>query len=91
VPILLNLERTVDGGTFDNLITMIIHCPVIFGWMSKIGITNKVVCFGVDGVTIFQGFKTSVTTQLINKHCPLLWGFIVWRINVILLSRLYHP
>ncbi len=53
VPILLKLERIVDGGTFDNLITMIIHFLVIFGGMSEIDITNKVVCFGVDGVTIF--------------------------------------
>ncbi len=53
MPTLLNLERIVDGGMFDNLITMIIHSLVIFGGMSKIDITNKVVCFGVDGVTIF--------------------------------------
>jgi hypothetical protein len=51
MPILLNLERTVDGHTFDNLITMIIHYLVIFGGMLETDITNKVVCFGVDGVT----------------------------------------
>jgi hypothetical protein len=62
VPILLNLEKTVDGRTFDNLITMIVHYLVIFGGMSKTNITNKVVCFRVDGVIIFQGLKTGVTT-----------------------------
>ncbi len=35
VPILLNLERIVDGGTLDNLTTMIIHSLVIFGGMSE--------------------------------------------------------
>ncbi len=58
----LNLERTIDGSTFDNLITMIIHYLVILGGMSKIDIINKMVCFGADGVTIFQGLKIGVTT-----------------------------
>jgi len=41
---------------------MIIHYLVFFGGMLKTDITNKVVCFGVDGVTIFHGLKTSVIT-----------------------------
>jgi hypothetical protein len=41
VPILLNLEKIINGGTFDNLFTMIIHCLVYFGGMSEIDITNK--------------------------------------------------
>jgi hypothetical protein len=28
----------------------------------------KVVCFGIDGITIFQGLKTGVTVQLMAKH-----------------------
>lgn len=31
-------------------------------------IVNKVVYFGVDGVTIFQGLKTGVTVQLMAKY-----------------------
>jgi hypothetical protein len=42
--------------------------------MSKINLANKVVCFGVNGITIFQGLKISVTIQFTNKHCPFLIG-----------------
>jgi hypothetical protein len=74
VPILLNLERIVNGGTFDNLTFVIIRYCIIFGGMSKIDIANKVVYFGVDNVTIFQGLKTNVIVQLVNKHCPFVLG-----------------
>jgi hypothetical protein len=60
VPILLNLERIVDGGMFNNLIIMIMHFLVIFGGMSKTNIANKVVCFGANGIIIFQGLKVGV-------------------------------
>ncbi len=68
VSILFNLERIVDGGMFNNFIVMIIHFVVIFGGMLEINIANKVVCFGVEGVIIFQGLKTNVIVQLINKY-----------------------
>jgi hypothetical protein len=42
--------------------------------MSKIDLANKNVCFGADGVTIFQGFKINVIIQLTNKHSPFLVG-----------------
>jgi len=74
VPILLNLERIVNGGTFYNLTFVIIRYCTIFGGMSKIDIANKVVYFGVDNVTIFQGLKTNVIVQLVNKHCPFVLG-----------------
>jgi hypothetical protein len=54
MPILLNLERVIDGNTFDNFIVIIIH-SLVFGGMSEASITNKVVYFGFDGVIIFQG------------------------------------
>jgi hypothetical protein len=72
VPILLNLENIVDGGMFNNLTIVIIHFLAIFGGMSKIDIANKVVCFGDDGVIVFQGLKISVIVQLISKHPTFL-------------------
>jgi hypothetical protein len=32
---LLNFERIVDGGTFNNLIVVIINSFVVFGWDVK--------------------------------------------------------
>ncbi len=70
VPILFNLEKIVDGGTFDNLTNVNIRSLVVFGGMLKSNLANKVVCFRVDGVSIFQSLKTNVFVQLINKHFP---------------------
>jgi len=36
--------------------------------MLKTNLDYKVVCFGVDGVIVFQGLKTNVSIELINKH-----------------------
>ncbi len=77
MPILLNLEMIVDGSTFDNFTIIIIHFLVVFGGMLEIDLGNKVVCFGVDSVIIFQGLKIGVIVLLINKHCLLLIG-IYW-------------
>jgi hypothetical protein len=60
VLILLNLEKIVDGGTSNNLTTIIICYLDIFGGMLKIDLGYKVVSFGVDGVIVFQGLKTNV-------------------------------
>jgi len=35
-----------------------------FGGLSDRDLATKVVCFGVDGATTFQGIKTGVATQL---------------------------
>jgi hypothetical protein len=68
VPIFFNLEKIVDGGTFDNLTSISICFLVVFGGMSKFDTANKVVCFGANDVTIFQGLKTNVIVQLVSKH-----------------------
>jgi hypothetical protein len=69
VPIFLNLERIVHGGTSDNLTSIIIRSLVIFGGMLETNITNKIVCFGANSVIVFQSLKSDVTIQLVSKHC----------------------
>ncbi len=73
-PILLNLERVVDEGTSNNLIATIVHSFTNLGGLLVVDVVNKVVCFGVDNVTIFQGLKTGVIIQLMNKHNPFIVG-----------------
>jgi hypothetical protein len=68
VPIPLNLGRVVDGATSNNFITMIIHSFIVFGGLLEVDIANKVVCFRVDGITIFQRLEIGVTIQLMAKH-----------------------
>ncbi len=64
----------MNGGTFNNLTYVIIHSPTIFCGMLKTNITNKVVYFGVDSVTIFQGLKIGVAVQLVSKHYLFVVG-----------------
>jgi hypothetical protein len=44
VPILLNLERIVDGGIFNNLTIIIICSLIVFGVMSKTNLANLKWC-----------------------------------------------
>jgi hypothetical protein len=53
VPILLNLQRVVDGATSNNLIVIIVKNLMEYGSLSEINIANKLVSFGVNDVTIF--------------------------------------
>jgi hypothetical protein len=39
--------------------------------MTKTYVANKLVCFRIDGVTIFQGFKNGVTTKLMQEPCSI--------------------
>jgi hypothetical protein len=74
-PILLNLERVVDGNTSNNLIVIIICFLTNLGGLLVVDVANTVVCFGANGVIVFQGLKTCVTFQLImNKHSHFIVG-----------------
>jgi hypothetical protein len=39
-----------------------------FGRLNETKVANTLVCFGANEVTIFQGLKFGVTTQLMHKH-----------------------
>jgi hypothetical protein len=51
--IMLNLQHVVDGTTFDNLTSFIEKNLMEFGGLSETNLANKLVCFGVDRITIF--------------------------------------
>ncbi len=73
-PILLNLEKVVDESTFNNLTATIVCFLIDLGGLSVVDVVNIVVCFGANGVTIFQGLKTCVIFQLLmNKHSPFIF------------------
>lgn len=67
----------MDGTTFGNFILVIVYSFIVFGGLLNVDIVNKVDCFGINGVTMFQGLKIGVTIQLkINTTLTLL-AFIV--------------
>jgi hypothetical protein len=45
----------------DNLTKVIMETLTIGGGLSKDQIAQKFICFGVDGVNVFQGTKNGVT------------------------------
>jgi hypothetical protein len=64
VLILLNLQHVVDGRTFNNLTPLIVKKLMEFGSLSETNLANKLVCFGVDGVIVFQGVKNVIIPQI---------------------------
>jgi hypothetical protein len=74
VLIMLNLQHVVDGTTSDNLTSLIVKSLMEFGGLSETNLANKLVSFGVDRVTIFQGVKNGVKAQIMQKHAPFVDG-----------------
>ncbi len=51
---------------------MIVQSLVGFEGITKIDMVNKLMCFGANGSTIFQGVKMSVNTQSMQEHIPFV-------------------
>jgi len=64
----------MNEATFDNLTHLIVECLVMFEKLNEPKVANKLVCFGANGMIIFQGLKPNVTTQLMQKHIPFVSG-----------------
>jgi len=45
----------------DNLMKVIVESLFIYSGILEFNLASKLVCFGVDGVTTFQGSKIDVT------------------------------
>jgi hypothetical protein len=70
----LNLQQVVNGATFDNLTIAIVRFLIHLGGILGIDVVNKVVCFNANHVIVFQGLKTGVIVQLMNKHNAYIVG-----------------
>jgi hypothetical protein len=55
-----NLEHVLYGAITCKLTKVIMASLLQYGGLSKTNIASKLIMFGVDGVLIFQGFKTNV-------------------------------
>jgi hypothetical protein len=53
VPMLLSLQRMVDGGVADAVREMITSSLIVHGGLSEKQIAEKLVCFGANGVSTF--------------------------------------
>jgi hypothetical protein len=74
VLMLLSLHRMVDGGRADVVREMIMSSLVVHGDLSERQIVEKLVCFGADWVSTFQGSRNGVTVQLQKSTAPYIFG-----------------
>jgi len=56
----------------NNLTPTIVRSLANLGGLLMVNIANKVVCFGAENVTIFQGLKIGVNVQFMNKQNPFI-------------------
>ncbi len=77
--ILLNI---VDGFSVDNLNVVIMEALQSGRGLTLNTITQKLVCFDVDGINTFQGSKSGGMEQVIStNYVPYFTGCIVWLID----------
>jgi hypothetical protein len=70
----LALER-IEGGTGSNNLTKLITSFLKEnGGLSKEDIQAKLLYFGVDGASVFQGNRNGVTAQLVREFALYLFG-----------------
>jgi hypothetical protein len=62
ISILIYIDQIVNMNS-NNLIEMNINSMMKGGVLSMEELSKKFLCFGVDGVNVFQGGKTKVTKQ----------------------------
>jgi hypothetical protein len=58
VPILVCVDRIVDGSSFNNLTEVIMNVLLKGGALMKEELAKKLFCFGNNEVNMFQGEKT---------------------------------
>jgi hypothetical protein len=51
----------LEGLSSDNLTKVIVEAFKIGGGLPRYQIAQKFICFGVDGVNVFNGTKNGVT------------------------------
>ncbi|KAG0574114.1 hypothetical protein KC19_VG235400 [Ceratodon purpureus] len=74
VSILLALQHLVEENGAIAVLEAILTNLNHHGGLLRNQIAEKRVTFGADGVSVFQGSRTGVTTHLKEKHAPFMLG-----------------
>ena len=73
-PILLTLDRVVEGWEADNLTSIIMNVARSCEGLSEEKIRESFIAFGTCGVQSFHGVNFGFTFQFINKHALFTIG-----------------
>ncbi len=89
LPILVFIEKVIDGSCFNNLTKVIMVTLLKGGGLMKENLSKKFLCFGIDGVNVFQGGKTRITKQIRDSWTPFSMGVhcVVCRTNLVVQSQ----
>ena len=72
-PLLLTLQKLDSNGYIvDSLLTMITRILAYHGKMEPEQIVAKLIYFGADGASSFQGCRNGVSKQLLENWCPFV-------------------
>jgi hypothetical protein len=63
----------VVGLGSDNLTKIIMEALMIGGGLPRNQIAQKLICFGVDSVNVFQGIRIGVTNRSMIVMLPIVW------------------
>jgi hypothetical protein len=64
MPLLLNVQHVVFRFVVDCLTLLVMNSLMTQWELKEEELDSKLVCFGVDGVSAFQGFKFGLTIQV---------------------------
>jgi hypothetical protein len=82
------LQKVVDGTRINNLTIIIMEALQNGGGLSFVVVAKKLLFWGADGVSTFQGIKIGVTKQINTNYAPYSIGVHCMIHNVILHSCL---
>ena len=74
VSVLLGLFRLVEGNGASVLKEAIITCISYHGGFSENAVAKRMVSFGADGISVLQGSRIGVTTELKEHDAPFMIG-----------------
>jgi hypothetical protein len=85
IPILFTFQSVVEGGNVDNVIVVITHPFMQQGGLTQKERTKRLICFGVDEASFFQGYCIGMTFQFKEKYVPYTMGqhYITYRTNLV--------
>jgi hypothetical protein len=85
IPLLIGLKKIVQAPTANHLTSIVVEALEIGAGIGVGELGGCLLCFGADGVTVFEGARTGVTVQLAQKHAPFSIGIqcMAHRVNLV--------
>jgi hypothetical protein len=74
IPLLIGLKRIIEAPNADHLTSVVLEALQSGAGVGAGDLSSRLLCFGADGVTVFQGARTGVTVQLAQKYAPFSIG-----------------